>query len=473
MNQPLPRRAPAELNVDSKGVIAFLDGLENSAAVEPHSIMLLRGGSVIAEGWWAPYRPDRVHLLYSLSKSFTSTAAGFAFDEGLLALDATVISYFPELDAEITDARARAILVRHVLAMATGHREDTIERAMATDPADIVRGFLLTPPDEAPGGVFAYNQSATYTVAAIVQRLSGQRLTDYLRPRLFDPLGIGDVSWFEDAAGRQLGFSGMFGPTLAIAHLGQLYLQRGVWNGRRLLSAEWVDLATRSHVSTEREINPDWAQGYGFQFWMARHGYRGDGAFGQFCVILPEHDVVVALTGQSLDMQRVLDLAWEHLLPAFGAEGALVSDEAADAVLRERLSTAQLPPVAAATPLPPLAGSSFSAATGNDHPDLTRVEVNAAPDAARPLELTLLDAGDSLAIAPGVGVWNVAGHLASSAGWIPSGDVAGSGVLAVDIILLETPHRLSLALDVSTSTFTATWATPPLHRRSLRAFRAP
>jgi CubicO group peptidase (beta-lactamase class C family) len=156
-----------------------------------HSLMIIRHGQVVAEGWWSPYAPEQTHLLYSLSKSFTSTAAAFAVAEGLLDLDATVLSYFPELDREITDPRSRSMLVRHVAAMASGHLEETADRALVLDPLEPVRGFLLIPPDREPGTVFAYNQPCTYSLAAIVQRLTGQTLTAYLRPRLFDPLGIG------------------------------------------------------------------------------------------------------------------------------------------------------------------------------------------------------------------------------------------------------------------------------------------
>ena len=119
--------------------------MDAAADIELHSLMIIRHGHVVAEGWWAPYGPDRVHLLYSLSKSFTSTAAGFAVDEGLLDLDATVISYFPELDADITDPRSRSMRVRHIAAMASGHAQETLERAVRLDPQEPVRGFLLHP----------------------------------------------------------------------------------------------------------------------------------------------------------------------------------------------------------------------------------------------------------------------------------------------------------------------------------------
>ncbi len=312
--------------------------------MEPHSLMLLRDGHVIAEGWWAPYSAERVHLLYSLSKSFTSSAVGLAVHEGLLSLDDTVLSHFPELEEEITDPRSRRMLVRHVLAMASGHREETLQRALDIDPVDLVRGFLLLPPDEEPGTVFAYNQPCTYTVARIVQRVTGQSLTEYLRPRLLEPLGIDDVGWIRDDSGYELGFSGLHATTEAIAALGQLYLQNGEWDGHQVLPSDWVELATRSHVSNGSNPASDWEQGYGFQFWMARHGYRGDGAFGQFCVVLPEHNIVLAMTGQSEDMQGILDLAWEHLLPAIGAHGDGAGSVEADTALATQLASLSLEP---------------------------------------------------------------------------------------------------------------------------------
>ena len=201
----LPRSSPEYQGVDPAGILAFLDRLESAPDIEMHSLMIIRHGQVVAEGWWSPYTPEQVHLLYSLSKSFTSTAAAFAVAEGLLNLDATVLSYFPELDNEITDRRSRSMLVHHVAAMSSGHLEETLDRTLALDPAEPVRGFLLIPPDRDPGSVFAYNQLCTYSLAAIIQRLTGQTLTQYLRTRLFDPLGIGQVGWQQHPDGRDIG----------------------------------------------------------------------------------------------------------------------------------------------------------------------------------------------------------------------------------------------------------------------------
>ncbi|MDB6427877.1 serine hydrolase domain-containing protein [Curtobacterium sp. 20TX0008] len=454
MTTTFPRSTPSALGIDARGITAFLDALESTPDVEPHSIVLLRHGRVAAEGWWAPYAADRVHLLYSLSKSFTAAAVGIAVREGLVDLDATVLSCFPELDADVTDERSRRIRVRHLLAMASGHREETLQRAEATDPEDLVRGFLLTPPDEEPGTVFAYNQPCTYTLAAIVRRASGESLVDYLRPRLLDPLGIDDLAWKRDDTGAELGFSGAYAPTAAVAALGQLYLQRGVWDGQRILDEDWVDAATSTQVDNPHEENADWRQGYGFQFWMARHGFRGDGAYGQFCVVLPEQDVVLALTGQSLDMQAVLDAAWQHLLPAIaprdgdgGAAGTAAGVDA-DPGLEARLASLGLPPVQG--------GRLADAVAGSYESDGVLEGLRLESD-AEGWRLTVDVDGGLLSVPVGQGAWSVEGPLAAS------GATGPDGTVEVVVRFVETPHAARLRLDPTAGTATGEWTTQPLH----------
>ncbi|WP_229727735.1 serine hydrolase domain-containing protein [Mycetocola zhadangensis] len=463
MHSSLPRSTPSAHSVDAQGIAAFIEALEAAPNIEPHSLMLLRHGHVLAEGWWSPYSPDRVHLLYSLSKSFTSTAVAFAVEEGLLSLDDTVLSHFPEIDADIGDPRSRSMLVRHVLAMSSGHREDTLDRALAIDQDNLVRGFLLLPPDEEPGAVFAYNQPCTYAAALIVQRASGQSLVDYLRPRLLDPLGIGDVGWTTDASGHELGFSGLHAATEAIAALGQLYLQRGMWNGTQLIPAGWVDEATRAHISNGSNPASDWEQGYGFQFWIARHGYRGDGAYGQFCVVLPAHDVVLAMTGQSDDMQGVLNLAWEHLLPAFGTQNEFRGNSMTDATLAAQLASLALPALETGQGDRPVTSHTFSPSSADTYPSLTSIHLRASDTG---LVLTLVEDENHIEVPAGFGEWLTSEATSASAGW-------GSKHLAVDVIFIETPHRLHIRLDSETSTFETRWETEPLHAPPLVSLRKP
>jgi CubicO group peptidase (beta-lactamase class C family) len=513
----LPVSTPADQGVDARGVAAFLEAAGTLPGVELHSMMLLRHGFVVAAGWWSPYSAERMQLLYSLSKSFTSTAAGLAVDAGLIRLEDPAIAYFPELDGDVADERVRSITVRHLASMASGHLEDTWVRANAAAPDDPVRGFLSLPPERQPGSVFAYNQSCTYTLAAIIQRESGLLLSQFLRPRLLDPLGVGEVRWTQRPAGREIGFSGLHATTDAIARLGQLHLQRGSWEGRRVLSSHWVAEATRCQIATSTAafadtLSPDWLQGYGFQFWQSRHGYRGDGAFGQFCVVLPDEDSVLALTGQTADMQAVLDAAWEHLLPALrGGTGR--PDRRADEDLATRLATLALPTVAA-EPHPTGRPASWEGARFVPHgghceqqPTLSRVTVSTKggarhatlEDAGWQLEVPLPgnrwafadaaaevpEAGASHAASPGrtapgapVGAHGlpVASNILPVAFHVPvacSGGFLDAATARFDVVFLETPHRLELSCSLADGTFEARWVAAPLRPITLREMGAP
>jgi CubicO group peptidase (beta-lactamase class C family) len=474
----LPESTPSRHGVDADGIGAFLDAVDD---IELHSLMILRHGEVIASGWWTPYGPDRPHLLYSLSKSFTSTAAGLAFGEGLLDPDATVLSYFPELDADVTDPRSRSMLVRHIASMSSGHLDDTWPAAPRADPDRPVRGFLRIPPDQDPGTIFTYNQSCTYTLATIVQRVTGQPLIDYLRPRLFDVLGIGEALWAEFPPGQAIGFTGLHVTTDAIARLGQLYLQGGKWDGRQVVPAAWVAEATRKQVATRTDGAPDWQQGYGFQFWMSRHGYRGDGAYGQYCLVLPGQDAVIAITAGTENMPGILDAAWDHLLPAFGgAAGSAAGSDAADAALAKRLDRLRMRPVSEARPDWPQPGETGE--TGEVGKTSGTVVLTPADGTAevipsvrevRVAGRTVTLAEDDLSIDLDLAEdgWNVTESplpVAASGGW------TGPGTLGIDVVFLETPHRLSLTCSITDGTFSARWVTRPLRvAGSLGTMRAP
>ncbi len=474
----LPPVPPSQQGVDARGLISFLDAMDAAPDVELHSLMVLRHGRLLASGWWAPYTPEGLQLLYSLSKSFTSTALGLAVGEGLLSLDDLVVDLVPGGREVATDERVLRMRVRHLAAMASGHHADTWERVMRADRADPVRAFLQLAPEGEPGTVFAYNQSCTYTIATIVQRLTGGTLVDYLRPRLLDPLGIGPVAWKQHPDGVDLGFSGLHAQTEALARLGQLYLQGGVWQGRRLLAADWVEQATRVQVANPDEANVDWRQGYGFQFWMARHGFRGDGAYGQFAVVLPEQDMVVAITAQTENMQAVLDGLWAHLLPAVGsAPDQPQPATAEDRLLAERLSGAALAPVDAG-PCPSGQDQDWSGpfALEPDGPDggpeLSRVELEHAADG---WWLTLVEPGPEQArvrVQVGQGEWAQAGD----GGQVPtavSGGWPAPGTFRADVIFVQTPHRMRLTCTLADRRASARWVTGPLHAARPSSLRAP
>ncbi len=318
----LPRAEAEAGGLDPAGVLAFVEAAEKKK-LGLHSLMFLRHGKVLAEGWWAPYGPQHPHMLYSLSKSFTSTAVGLAVSEGKLTLDDKVLSFFEAERPLKPDANLTAMQVRHLLMMGTGHDKDTTGAVLGASDGDWVKAFLALPVEHAPGSKFVYNTGATYMLSAIVQKVTGKTVLDYLRPRLFEPLGIANPTWETCPKGRSTGGFGLSITTEDIAKFGQLYLQKGVWEGKQLVPASWVAEATQKHISNgDPAQKSDWSQGYGYQFWRCQNGaFRGDGAFCQFCIVLPERDAVVAITAGSGNYQGVVDLVWEHLLPAY-REGA-------------------------------------------------------------------------------------------------------------------------------------------------------
>jgi hypothetical protein len=317
--------------VSSPALLSFLEELDRIEGL--HSLMIVRHGRVIADGWWAPYEAGSNHELYSLSKSFTSTAVGFAVAEGKLSIDDEVLRFFPGDAPPEPSPNLKAMRVRDLLTMTAGHQDETSSAPDKITP----KSFLAHPVPHKPGTHFKYNTPATFMLSAIVQKVTGETVLDYLRPRLFEPLGMAHPVWNTNSQGIPLGGYGLRVRTEDIARLGQLYLQRGVWNGRRLLPESWVELATSRQVSNGSNPKSDWDQGYGFQFWRCRHGaFRGDGAFGQYCVVLPEEDAVVAITSGVKDMQAVLNVIWDHLLPAFHP-GVLPPEPAGVARLVERL----------------------------------------------------------------------------------------------------------------------------------------
>lgn len=318
--EPMSRSRPEDQGVSPAGLQSFLVGVQE-AGLELHSFMLVRHGHVVSEAWWAPYAAERPHLMWSVSKSFTATAIGLAVDEGRLSLEDAVVSFFPdEMTPQIRENMG-ALRVRHLLSMSTGHATDTMPALHGDPDGNWVRGFFSVPIVHSPGTHFLYNTGASYMLSAILQQVTGETLLDYLQPRLFAPLGIPRPTWASCPRGINLGGFGLSVHTEDLARFGQLYLQEGRWNTETVLSSDWIAEATSRHVSNGDDPDSDWAQGYGFQFWRCRHGaYRADGAFGQFCVVLPEQDAVVVMTGGEQDMQAMLNQVWDHLLPAMTLE---------------------------------------------------------------------------------------------------------------------------------------------------------
>ncbi len=464
---PLPRTTPLSAGIDASGVLAFLDAAER-AGLDLHSVMMARRGSVFAEGWWEPYAADRVHLGYSLSKSFTATAIGLLVDEGRLRLDDPVLGFFPWVDRGGVSPGYERLLIRHCLSMTTGHVEDMwTPDLIATDdgrgdPDPAVRRIFALPLPAEPGTVFTYNQIATYLLGAIVRAVTGGDLLDLLRERVFTPLGWGDAFWHTTPYAAQLGFSGIHVVTEAILGLAQLHLDGGLApDGRRILSAEWVAEATRGtgapRAVPDPGAGPDWNCGYGFSFWQARHGYRGDGAFGQYALVLPDQDLTIAITSEVDDMQTVLDLVWAHLLPAVDRPAT----PGADATLRLRLGSLERPPLAS-TSVGEDSSWALRDASGlreaggqvsvTRHGRGWRVTLDSAAGQEHPQALTL-DVGDGAWVPGEITAYGVRLPVASCGSWT-------GGDFAADIRVVETPHTIRLRTRGGGASFS--WRLVPL-----------
>ncbi|WP_425955630.1 serine hydrolase domain-containing protein [Xylanimonas sp. McL0601] len=452
----LPRSTPAAAGVSSRAVAALLDRLEERG-VECHSLMVVRRGHVVAEGWWAPYSAERPHLLYSLTKSFTSVAVGIAISDGLLSLDDRVVDVLPDHVPAEADEQAHRLTVRHLLSMTAGHGTDTLAEAWALEPTDLVRGFLRMPFDAPEGTLHTYDNATTYVLARMVERATGGGLPELLDERLFKPLGVDDAEWDRVASGAAFGFHGLHLRTEAVAAFGELLRRSGDWDGEQLIAREWVEAATQWQIASRHYAagadGADFQSGYGYQVWRHRHGFHGNGAFGQHCVVVPEHDLVVAVTGAQTEVrhaQDVLDAVWECLLPGIGRTDGAQDDE----VLADRLRGLSLPQIA-----------------GSAGPDRTvTARLDASPDGSAlpdgtPVTVEPTDAGWLLHLGPGLdveaghGAWQESAPLGRPV--VASGAWQGTTFVA-DLVVITSPHRVRLTVDAATETATATWTTQPL-----------
>lgn len=422
---------PEAEGVPSAAIQKLVDSLDKNIQ-SVHSFVLLRHDHKIAEAWWAPYRKTDVHQLWSLSKSFTSTAIGFAIAEKRLSLNDKVADFFPEELPAQRSKELNAMRIKDLLTMSTGHEKDAFEEMFVEPNGKMLHSFFNQTIQHKPGSLFIYNTGATYTLSAILQKVTGQHLVDYLTPRLFEPLGIRQHPWERSKEGIDYGGFGLYLTTEDIAKFGQLYLNKGQWNGKQIVPAAWVEQATSKQVSNGSDPDSFWDQGYGFQFWRnVAYGYRADGAFGQFCIVLPEFDLVLAMNSGSGDMPGILSTVWKELIPPLSA-GPLPEVPAAQAALRKRLSQLSLPVVAGKKTSPlatswsgksvtfpanpiGITGASFAFGPESNRVTFTREATVASLDAGYGRWLDQVSALDAYL---GTDVYAVPHDVASSSAWV-------------------------------------------------------
>lgn len=433
----------------------FLDAAAADPRVNLHSLIVRNPSGILAEAYWAPYTATDEQLVYSVSKTFSATAVGFAIAEGLVHLEDRVVDLieppFP------VDGRRREITLHHLLSMTTGHDADTLDPTPG-GVGDIAPQFWGTDPQTPVGSRHVYNNGASWALGEVVRKASGQSLVDYLRPRLLEPLGV-DLTWDTDPYGRELGFSGVHVATRTLAAMGQLYASDGRWEGRQVLPVGWAARVGTRHTPTT-EPYPEWNLGYGYQVWMGRDGFRLDGAYGQYAFVLPESETAIAImAAQAVESQPVIDLVWQHLVPHL--------DEIPTTALLERMACLSLPTPRDsgvygtwlhAGPVPVM--RSLAVGVEQFHlPDLADLAVTRDEDGFS-VSFVLEGRRATLVTAGG---WQRQSIDAPS-GVVPVALAAGvtsRGGVRLMLCVTDTPHVL--IIDVQGSEAGMAWQTTPLH----------
>jgi CubicO group peptidase (beta-lactamase class C family) len=364
------RSKPDEEDVSVQGLVAFLDQVQNDN-FELHSFMLWRHGRVIAEGWWAPYRSDRIHMMHSLTKSVTACAVGLALADGRFGLHDKVISFFKdELPATISDNLA-AMTVEDLLTMRTGHAAMTSGSVWRQISTSWVAEFFKIPVVYTPGTRYVYTSAATYMLSAIISKTTGMATRDYLEPRVFQPLGISGYQWPLGPNGISPGANGLSWRTGDSLKLGVLHVRDGAWNDKQILPREWVAAVQAQHVPGQ----------YGYQWWLGPEGaYYANGLFGQFSFVFPRHDAVLAITAAIPPGRGFTKVIFKHF-PAILSETALsAADPAEIAAFKTRAASLELLPPVRATSSPiaaKVSGKTFMADANEDEVQSLRLDFSA------------------------------------------------------------------------------------------------
>ncbi len=385
--KPFEMTTPEALGIRSRDIMAYLDELEASNT-EMHGLMIMRHGKLCAQGWWAPFGPNVRHGLQSHTKTYAATAVGIAYTEGLLKLDERLIDIFPDESPKNPSENLQKLTVRDVLCMGCGMDE------MPRPTKDWIRDFLHTPVNHVPGTTYMYNSTGSTMLGAIVRKKTGLGLHEYLTPRLFHKLGIDpdNLRWMCMPDGMEVGGGGLFATTEDNLRLMKLYADGGVWEGERILAEDYVRLATtnQNDSATESINNPeafDNFLGYGFQIWMCKPNgaYRADGAMGQFTIVLPELDMLIAINETAVGAhwaQSTLDITW-RFVEKITDSSPLPEDEVTLKALRSRMARLNIgnPPCQPYSPLAAkISGRTYKLESGHFTPFSGNFMTGAGPD---------------------------------------------------------------------------------------------
>ena len=294
--QAFVRATPESQGISSDLFAALLRELDASKDTEMHHFMALRHGKVICECNFAPYPKGMWHITHSMCKSITGMAIGMLIEEGKLKLDENIYDIFSDQINALSKIFRPVITVENLLTMTSGV---TFNESGIVSGNDWLGSFLNASVNGKPGTEFQYNSLNTYVLSAIVTKRTGETLTEYLTPRLFGPLGITKYYWETCPKGITKGGWGLFLCAEDMAKLGQLYLQRGKWNGQQLVSEYWIEISTARHLKTQNDT-----YGYGYQLWMEQRpgSFEYNGMLGQNVIIYPDMDMVLVTNAGNKEM---------------------------------------------------------------------------------------------------------------------------------------------------------------------------
>ncbi|MDR3263028.1 MAG: beta-lactamase family protein [Clostridiales bacterium] len=343
-------KSPEAAGVSSKSVIALLDEFKKRH-LELHSLIIVRHGKVAFECYCPPYNPDTPHAMHSFSKSVTSIAAGFAITEGLFSLDSKIHEYFPEYKLNKKALKyADKLTIRHILTMTSGK---SVNVAGNKATIDWTKDFLNSPFVNEPGEHFHYTNENGYMISALIRKLTGLTLREYLKPRLFEPLGIDVPIWETDKNGQEAGGWGLYLKSEDGAKFMQCCLNDGKFNGRQVIPEWWIKEATTLQTENRKNLKRDSNVGYGYQFWMCRtpNTYAARGMFCQQGIVFKDYDACFFYTASDSDEQKPMDIIYTYFPEAF--KDGLQSDAESSAILKEKISalTVDNIPVSAKSPL--------------------------------------------------------------------------------------------------------------------------
>lgn len=308
---------PENIGIPHSCIMNFMNRLQHNH-LPMHSVLMMRHNKLIAEGYYAPCRADTLHRMFSITKSLTSIAVGLLIDERKLSLDDHIVNYFPEKLPKQVHPFIAAMTIRNMLMMRTCHATTTYK----INPAkDWVESFFTTPPTHPAGTVFHYDTSSAHTLCALVEKISGMDMLDYLKSKL-PSLQLSPSSYLlKDPFGVSIGGSGLVATSMDLMKIGYFLLHKGMVDGNQLLSADYIENAT-SCLTATAVIGPVLSeqQGYGYQIWRnERNGYSCYGMGGQLIIVLPDYDFICVTTadtqGISGGNQQIYDALYDEILP--------------------------------------------------------------------------------------------------------------------------------------------------------------